>query len=143
MRLINVKTRDLEQHYGCDIQHYAILSHRWEDQEVPFYDWQHSRDEIKDKKGFLKIIHACEQAERDNLDYLWCDTNCIDKTSSAELSGDQLDVFLVSRLSNLLCLFKRRAPALSVGFRRVTTIWPGSFSGLERYQWGGGFCFPP
>jgi hypothetical protein len=86
MRLINVKTRDLEEHYGPDIPRYAILSHRWEAQEVSFDDWQNSRDEIKHKKGFLKIIHACEQAERDNLEYLWCDTNCIDKTSSAELS---------------------------------------------------------
>jgi hypothetical protein len=60
MRLINVKTRDLEQHYSPDVPRYAILSHRWEDQEVSFYDWQYSRNEIKYKKGFLKIIHVCK-----------------------------------------------------------------------------------
>src|SRR5277367_6178490 len=86
MRLINVKTRNLEQHYGSDIPRYAILSHRWEDEEVSFHDWQHSRDEIKHRSGYVKIINACEQADRDNLEYLWCDTNCIDKRSSAELS---------------------------------------------------------
>src|ERR1700712_3799446 len=86
MRLINVKTRDFEEHSGRDTPRYAILSHRWEDEEVLFHDWQHSRDEIKHKKGYFKIIHACEQAERDNLEYLWCDTNCINKSDLSELS---------------------------------------------------------
>ena len=112
MRLINVKTRDLEQHCGRDIPRYAILSHRWEDQEVSFYDWQHSRDEIKDKKGFLKIIHACEQAERDNLEYLWCDTNCIDKTSSAELSEAINSMFSWYRDSQICYAYLSDVPQL-------------------------------
>lgn len=29
---------------------------------------------------------ACKQAQKHGLNYLWVDTNCIDKTSSAELS---------------------------------------------------------
>lgn len=86
MRLINVKTRNLEEYYGSNIPRYAILSHRWEDEEVVFHDWQHNRDEIKHRKGYFKIIHACEQAERDNLEYLWCDTNCINKSDLSELS---------------------------------------------------------
>jgi hypothetical protein len=36
--------------------------------------------------GYWKILKACFQARTDGLGYLWCDTNCIDKTSSAELS---------------------------------------------------------
>ncbi|KAF2972352.1 hypothetical protein GQX73_g1355 [Xylaria multiplex] len=36
--------------------------------------------------GFWKILKTCLQARKDGLDYLWVDTNCIDKTSSAELS---------------------------------------------------------
>jgi len=36
--------------------------------------------------GYWKIKKACEQALKDGLDYVWVDTCCIDKTSSAELS---------------------------------------------------------
>ena len=38
------------------------------------------------KGGFAKIQGVCDQALRDELEYVWVDTNCIDKTSSAELS---------------------------------------------------------
>lgn len=38
------------------------------------------------KAGFIKIKGACKQARHDDIDWLWADTNCIDKTSSAELS---------------------------------------------------------
>ncbi|KAI0555731.1 HET-domain-containing protein [Xylaria curta] len=36
--------------------------------------------------GYWKILKTCLEARKDGLDYLWVDTNCIDKTSSAELS---------------------------------------------------------
>ncbi|KAI1425616.1 HET-domain-containing protein [Xylaria sp. FL1777] len=36
--------------------------------------------------GYWKILKTCLQAREDGLNYLWVDTNCIDKTSSAELS---------------------------------------------------------
>jgi hypothetical protein len=46
--------------------------------------------------------------------YLWWDTNCIDRTNSAEMSeAVDLMFFLVSRLSNVPCLFQRCAAALS------------------------------
>lgn len=38
------------------------------------------------KTGFAKITSACAQARADGLRYIWVDTNCIDKSSSAELS---------------------------------------------------------
>ena len=39
-----------------------------------------------DSKGFVKIKYACEQAIRDGYEYVWVDTCCINKDSSAELS---------------------------------------------------------
>lgn len=36
--------------------------------------------------GFRKIVGCCDQANIDGFDYVWIDTCCIDKTSSAELS---------------------------------------------------------
>jgi len=38
------------------------------------------------KPAFTKITFACGQAEREGLQYIWVDTCCIDKTSSAEVS---------------------------------------------------------
>ncbi|KAL2681119.1 hypothetical protein Neosp_008723 [[Neocosmospora] mangrovei] len=38
------------------------------------------------KRGYVKIEKAASQAQEDGLDFVWIDTCCIDKTSSAELS---------------------------------------------------------
>ncbi|OAA53920.1 het domain containing protein [Niveomyces insectorum RCEF 264] len=84
MRLINVETMALEEYFS-DIPPYAILSHMWSGGEVTFSDWQ-DLDAARSKPGFHKISLACMQATKDGLRHVWVDTNCIDKTSSAELS---------------------------------------------------------
>lgn len=86
MRLINTTTLQLVEFYGQEIPgKYAILSHKWETEEVSFQEWQ--RFEVaSEKRGFTKIKAACDQAARHGMRYLWIDTNCIDKSSSAELS---------------------------------------------------------
>jgi hypothetical protein len=65
---------------------YAILSHTWgaDAEEVTFEDL--TKDIGKDKAGFKKIQFCGEQAERDNLEYFWVDTCCIDKKNAVELS---------------------------------------------------------
>lgn len=85
MRLINVRTGELEEFFGHEAPSYAILSHTWGEGEVSFQEWQTDVRGIT-KAGFRKITRACEQSQRDGFDYLWVDTNCIDKSSSAELS---------------------------------------------------------
>ncbi|OBS24588.1 hypothetical protein FPOA_05130 [Fusarium poae] len=85
MRLINTKTLKLEE-FQSHIPIYAILSHTWGDEEVSFVEWQESLSDVRLKSGFDKIQKSCYQARVDGYDYLWCDTNCIDKRSSAELS---------------------------------------------------------
>jgi len=44
------------------------------------------RDEIRRRDGYRKILQSCEQAQKDGYEWLWVDTCCIDKRSSAELS---------------------------------------------------------
>lgn len=88
MRLINTNTLELHEFWD-KIPPYAILSHTWEKgEEVTFQEWEHQRDStrIRKKKGYLKISTACRRARKHGHEYLWCDTNCIDKRSSAELS---------------------------------------------------------
>lgn len=85
MRLINARTFKIEDFIGSGIPSYAILSHTWDIEEVTLQDWQ-DLSCASLKRGFAKIQGACLQALRDELEYVWVDTNCIDKTSSAGLS---------------------------------------------------------
>ncbi|KAF7163378.1 hypothetical protein CNMCM6106_000328 [Aspergillus hiratsukae] len=86
MRLFNATTHQLTDFLGSaeTIPPYAILSHRWQDDEVLFQDILSGSAPAK--KGYEKIAQCCAQALADGLGYIWVDTFCIDKTSSAELS---------------------------------------------------------
>ncbi|KAF2720883.1 hypothetical protein K431DRAFT_201174, partial [Polychaeton citri CBS 116435] len=79
MRLIDVDTLQIEEFIGPDeLFSYAILSHLGERRSYKIEDGQ--------MQGCLKIGYCCEQAKHDNIDYVWIDICCIDKSSSAELS---------------------------------------------------------
>ena len=84
MWLLNVHTRELEPFQGSDTPSYAILSHRWNDDEPTFKDVQKRR--CLDRKGYQKVDLCCKQATLHGYKYVWIDTCCIDKRSSAELS---------------------------------------------------------
>lgn len=86
MRLIKTDLVELKEFLPTDIPKYAILSHRWTDDEVSFQEMQGNHTLIAVKKGFKKILECCLRAESDGFEYVWIDTCCIDKTSSAELS---------------------------------------------------------
>ncbi|TQS33157.1 hypothetical protein Golomagni_06507, partial [Golovinomyces magnicellulatus] len=87
MRLINVTSLDIEEFFGDDIPEYAILSHTWGPQEVTLQEWSRRQEpSVSSKAGCQKILSACRLASAHDLKYVWIDTNCIDKTSSAELS---------------------------------------------------------
>jgi len=76
----------LEEFYD-NIPPYAILSHRWgkATEEVSFKDIETGAD-ISKKEGFNKLKYCCQQALEEGYSYVWIDTCCIDKSSSAELS---------------------------------------------------------
>lgn len=84
MRLLNTTSLKLEYFVGHKIPKYSILSHRWEDEEILFEDVQ--TDQWPQKKGVDKVKKACLRAKDDGFRYIWIDTCCIDKSSSAELS---------------------------------------------------------
>ena len=67
-----------------EIEPYAILSHTWGKNEVLFTDVVNGT--AADRAAFPKVRYACGQALHDGLKYVWVDTCCIDKSSSAELS---------------------------------------------------------
>ncbi|KAI2613364.1 heterokaryon incompatibility protein-domain-containing protein [Hypoxylon sp. NC1633] len=87
MRLIDVNTLEMREFFGRNIPPYAILSHTWGAEEVNFKEWKHrDNPSIQRKEGYAKILGACRRARAGGLEYVWCDTNCIDKTSSQELT---------------------------------------------------------
>ena len=83
---------------------YAILSHCWgkDKEEVRFSELdqlvkmdKELRDEIRERPGYKKIVSTCRQARinemsaeesSSRIEWVWVDTCCIDKSSSAELS---------------------------------------------------------
>jgi len=73
-------TDDLADH----ILPYAILSHRWEAEEVTFKDMMDGTG--RNKAGYRKMQFCGERARRDGLQYFWIDTCCIDKSNSTELA---------------------------------------------------------
>jgi len=76
----------LQDFVGARIQPYAILSHTWGEGEVSFKDMRKYRDAAKRKAGYPKVQQCCEKAWSDGYQWVWIDTCCIDKRSSAELS---------------------------------------------------------
>ncbi|UPL01305.1 hypothetical protein LCI18_012239 [Fusarium solani-melongenae] len=84
MRLLNTQTIVVETFGDDQIPSYAILSHTWEAEEVTFQDMELGK--AKGKKGWAKVKDSCSMARKNGFDYVWLDTCCIDKTSSAELS---------------------------------------------------------
>jgi hypothetical protein len=85
MRLLHTRSFELEQFVGATKPRYAILSHTWEKEEVIFPDMA-DLDKARAKTGFAKLQGASALAASQGYDYIWIDTCCIDKSSSAELS---------------------------------------------------------
>ncbi|KAF4815043.1 Vegetative incompatibility protein HET-E-1 [Colletotrichum siamense] len=109
MRLLDVKTLRVVEFNNDAVPSYAILSHTWGEGEItyqdlnPQFDQSYSQakamrdilkaknghqfsSQVKTKKGLFKVEQAAKRALSDGYNYIWIDTCCIDKSSSAELS---------------------------------------------------------
>lgn len=100
MWLINSENHGLKEF--TDPPGYAILSHKWRDGEVSHqamleaeksgfpglaeYESTLTSTKPTASRGWTKIYRACRQARDDGISWIWIDTCCINKQSSAELS---------------------------------------------------------
>ncbi|KAK7439048.1 hypothetical protein VKT23_014922 [Stygiomarasmius scandens] len=84
MRLLNTETFELKEFYS-NVPIYAILSHTWGEEEVTFQDIQ-DLNIAKRRSGWSKVRGACAHARKYDFEWIWIDSCCIDKSSSAELS---------------------------------------------------------
>ena len=85
MRLLDVSSLQPRSFELRDAPQYAILSHTWGEEEVSFQDLT-ERANDRNKLGWKKILGFCEFCKSRGLNWVWIDTCCIDKSSSAELS---------------------------------------------------------
>ncbi|KAI5459581.1 heterokaryon incompatibility protein-domain-containing protein [Mariannaea sp. PMI_226] len=84
MRLCNTTTLELHDFSFGRVPPYAILSHTWGEDELTFHEMRSTSQ--KKKRGFQKLVNTCNLARRQGFDFVWVDTCCIDKSSSAELT---------------------------------------------------------
>lgn len=66
------------------IPRYAILSHTWKEGEEVTFD-EFSSESSKSKAGYAKIRFCAQQAKRDDLEYFWVNTCCINKANAVEV----------------------------------------------------------
>ena len=92
MRLLHTTTHQLKSFGKCNRPPYAILSHTWgpEGSELLYEHVRNLRPgalrEKVEAPGVAKVVGACDLAKENGFEYVWIDSCCIDKTSSAELS---------------------------------------------------------
>jgi hypothetical protein len=110
---------------GQDVPPYAILSHTWgnNDDEVKFKDI--TEGTVDDKPGYRKLDFCQKQAAKDDLQFFWVDTCCINKDSSAELSEALNSMFSWYRL----------AAKCYVYLSDVSTTDPQTHQSLETSRW--------
>ena len=84
MRLLHTEDLRFEEFFDSQVPEYAVLSHRWGKQEVTFQDFEVAKTQAW--PGFMKISDCCSFAKSRGFTWVWIDTCCIDKKSSAELS---------------------------------------------------------
>jgi hypothetical protein len=87
MRLLHTSSLTLHEYFDESVPPYGILSHTWaENEEVSYQEMLNLSSLVMAKTGYQKIINCAHTIKELGYDYVWIDTCCIDKSSSAELS---------------------------------------------------------
>lgn len=110
---------------------YAILSHTWRNDEVIWADIQ--RGTATQKPSFDKIRHCCLQALKDGLEWVWIDSCCIDKSSSAELSEAINSMYNWYQQADI-CYAHLEGVSAAVDVTKVTSVGGGGGE-FARCRW--------
>ncbi|KAF9235561.1 heterokaryon incompatibility protein-domain-containing protein, partial [Melanogaster broomeanus] len=90
---------------------YAILSHRWFDDGEPTFQHILNGTGVSGP-GDEKLTRFCEKAREYGCEFVWSDTCCIDKTSSAELDESIRSMFRWYRESYICIAYLRNTSSL-------------------------------
>ena len=123
MRLLNTKTLELRSFAPREIPDYVILSHRWgpEEEEVTFKDITkcHISDMSSTARqlvGFSKVEGICKLAADDGYDWIWIDSCCIDKESSADTEKAINSMWTYYTNSNICYVYMADVPDYEAGW---------------------------
>lgn len=121
MRLLNSRTLEPEDFSdeASTVPKYAVLSHRWQREEVSLKELLAGSG--SQKVGWKKIQSCCKQAVEDGLEYIWIDTCCVDKTSSAELSESINSMYRWYQESEVCYAYLYDVESLESGFSE--SVW--------------------
>ena len=118
MRLIDVSDIDhLTFHFVEEVDQgkpkYAILSHRWREDEVSYEDVLERKN--PNKRGWTKLNQFCSLIKSHGYQYGWIDACCIDKASSAELSEAINSMYMWYRCSTTCYAYLDDVPSNTNG----------------------------
>ncbi|KAF2683616.1 HET-domain-containing protein [Lentithecium fluviatile CBS 122367] len=106
MRLLDARTFQFKEVSDPrKITKYAVLSHTWADNEVVYSDLVSSLQNVHQRPEFAKIKFTAQQALADGFDYIWIDTTCIDKSSSADLSESINSMFKIYKNAQVCYIY--------------------------------------
>lgn len=126
MRLLNTVSLELRFFMPEHAPDYVILSHRWTAEEVIFDDFavgslaspnHHARCKI----GFEKVLGACRKAVADKYDWIWIDSCCIDKSSSAVLQESINSMWQYYANANICYVYMPDVPSQAAGWTSLFT----------------------
>jgi hypothetical protein len=84
---------------------------------------------MRNKNGFAKIQGACDLALRDGYEWIWIDSCCIDKSSSAELQEAINSMWTYYAQSNICYVYLADVPDSDAG-------WSSTFAKSEWFTHG-------
>ncbi|TFK94470.1 HET-domain-containing protein [Polyporus arcularius HHB13444] len=120
---------------------YASLSHVWDAEEQSFQDLQALRAECavsgQNPRDLVseKIRRCCELAQAQGYAWLWADTCCIDKSSSAELSEAINSMFRYYSIADVCYVYLRDVPTEGAFIGDLTGSSPFRDSRWHRRGW--------
>jgi hypothetical protein len=131
MRLLNTKSLELSPPYvPSEVPDYVILSHRWSTEEVTFANISKApisdlQSPTRTKSGFAKIEGACKLALQDGYTWIWIDSCCIDKSSSAELQEAINSMWRYYAESNICYVYLADIPDSEAGWSQTfaESVW--------------------
>jgi len=114
---------------------YAILSHRWGEEEVLFEDVRDGSFERK-TGGYEKIEFCAKQAAQNQLQYFWIDTCCIDKWNRQERSTAINSMFSWYQEAERCYVFLPDVSVSITGGVDLKNVWEESFRSSKWFERG-------
>ncbi|KAI8630979.1 HET-domain-containing protein [Xylariaceae sp. FL1651] len=130
MRLLNTKSLRLQSFMPGQVPEYVILSHLWGEEEITFEDFTKQGTinpdvSVAERQSFRKVDGACKLAAQDGYNWIWIDTCCIDKSSSAELQEVMNTMWKYYERSNICYVYMADIPDAQAGWTEAfqTSKW--------------------